>query len=86
MIKKIKLFLFGCNRFLSRRSSEAYLKWVRKQGVLVGEGCQVKDPRHILIDTTRPSLLEIGSHVFLHKDMSILTHDWTGWTLLPLTG
>ena len=86
MIKRIKFFLFRCNRFFSKRSSEAYLKWVRKQGVLVGEGCKVKDPRHILIDTTRPSLLEIGSQVFLHKDMRILTHDWTGWTLLPLTG
>lgn len=86
MIKKIKFFLFRCNRYFSKRSSETYLKWVRKQGVRVGQGCQVKDPRHILIDTTRPSLLEIGNHVFLHKDMSILTHDWTGWALLPLTG
>ena len=86
MLSKIQYLRFRLNRLFSKRSSEAYLNWVRKQGVKVGEGCKVKDPRHILIDTTRPSLLEIGSHVFLHKDMSILTHDWTGWTLLPLTG
>lgn len=86
MIKKLSSFLFRCNRFFSKRSSEAYLNWVRKQGVKVGQGCQVLDPRRIMIDTTRPSLLEIGNHVFLHRDMSILTHDWTGWVLLPLTG
>ena len=86
MLSKIQYLRFRLNRLFSKRSSEAYLNYVRKQGVKVGEGCKVKDPRHILIDTTRPSLLEIGSHVFLHKDMSILTHDWTGWTLLPLTG
>lgn len=73
-------------RLFSKRSSDAYLSWVKRQGVKIGEGCQVKNPRRIIIDITRPSLLEIGSHVFLHENMSILTHDWTGWTLLPLTG
>lgn len=82
----IRNFLFRCNRYFSKRNSNSYLNWLRKQGVKIGEGCQVKNPRRISIDVTRPSLLEIGSHVFLHEKMSILTHDWTGWCFIPLYG
>lgn len=67
MINKIKCFGFRFRRFYAKRNSESYLNWIRNQGVKVGVGCQVKDPRHILIDTTRPSLLEIGNHVFYIK-------------------
>lgn len=69
---------------IAKRSSISYLNYLRNKGVKIGEGTVVKDPRHILIDSTRPSLLEIGSHVFLHKDMTILTHDWTGWCFVEM--
>lgn len=83
---KIYRFYNRLDRFFSKRSGDAYLDWVRKQGVKIGDGCQVKNPRRIWIDTTRPSLLEIGSRVFLHENMSILTHDWTGWCFVPMYG
>lgn len=86
MIIKLKHFWFRFKRFYAKRNSKSYLNWIKNQGVKIGEGCQVKNPRRILIDVTRPSLLEIGSHVFLHENMSILTHDWTGWCFLPLYG
>lgn len=37
------------------------------------------NPRHIMIDVTRPSLLSIGSHVYLHEGMTIMVHDWSAW-------
>lgn len=86
MIEKITHLCFRFQRFFAKRNGQSYLDWVRKQGVKIGEGCQVKNPRRILIDVTRPSLLEIGSHVFLHENMSILTHDWTGWCFVPMYG
>lgn len=86
MLNKICNIYKRFERFFSKRNSNTYLTWLKKQGVKIGEGCQVKNPRRILIDVTRPSLLEIGSHVFLHENMSILTHDWTGWCFLPLYG
>lgn len=70
--------------FIARRNSDSFIRYLRKKGVKIGDGTFIKAPRHILIDLTRPSLLTIGDHVFLHKDMSILTHDWTGWCFIEM--
>ena len=45
----------------------------------IGEGTQIFEPKNILIDTSRPELIEIGKHVFLHGGTTILTHDWASW-------
>lgn len=37
------------------------------------------DPKNVDIDITRPSLLKIGNHVFIHKYCVITTHDWASW-------
>lgn len=83
MIKRIIAIFKRFEKLFAKRSSDSYINWLKRQGVKIGEGCQVKNPRDIFIDVTRPSLLEIGSHVFLHEKMSILTHDWTGWCFVP---
>lgn len=70
--------------FYARRSSKSYIEYLRNKGVHIGNNCFIKSPRHILFDITRPSLLTIGDHVFFHKDMSILTHDWTGWCFVDM--
>ena len=48
-------------------------------GVKIGEGTQIFEPKNILVDTSRPELIEIGKHVFLHGGTTILTHDWASW-------
>lgn len=48
-------------------------------GVKIGEGTVIFEPRKILIDISRPELLEIGKYVFLHGGTTILTHDWASW-------
>ena len=52
---------------------------LRKDGIKVGKGCVVFDPRNVDIDCTRPTLLEIGDNVFIHKYCVIMTHDWASW-------
>lgn len=65
-----------------RRNSETYISWLRSNGIKVGGGTKVFDVNNILIDTTRPELLEIGEHVFLHGGVTIMTHDWTSWSFI----
>ncbi len=65
-----------------RRNSDSYIKWLRSQGVKIGYGTKVFDPKNIIIDITRPELIEIGDHVFLHGGVTIMTHDWTSWCFL----
>lgn len=45
----------------------------------IGKGTKIFDPKNIQIDISRPELLEIGEHVFLHRGTTIQTHDWASW-------
>lgn len=63
----------------AKTSSKRYIKYLRLGGVRIGKDCHVMDPHNIQIDISRPELLEIGDHVFLHRGTIILTHDWTSW-------
>lgn len=65
-----------------RKNSDTYLNYMRSQGVHIGEGTIVFDPSNIRIDATRPELIRIGKHVFLHRGTKILTHDWASWCFL----
>lgn len=77
----IARFLTG---FWIRRSSESYLDYLRKKGIRIGENTVCLDSRHITVDITRPSLVEIGSNVFLHKNTVLLTHDWCSYVFVNL--
>lgn len=74
------------NRFLNKleslyatSSSERYITTLRKKGIKIGNRTVVFAPKSIQIDTTRPELVEIGEHVFLHRGTIIQTHDWASW-------
>lgn len=69
-------------RFLARRSSDRYIKYLRKKGIRIGVGTKFRSPETIEIDTSRPDLLEIGENVFIHKGNVIMTHDWAGWCFI----
>lgn len=66
-------------KFYYSQNSELYLKYLKKKGIRIGKETQIFDPHNIHIDTTRPELVEIGEHVFLHRGTKILTHDWASW-------
>lgn len=57
-------------------SKEGFINYHRKKGVIIGEDLWISDEyKTILIDLTRPSLVEIGNNVRLNKNLTILTHD-----------
>lgn len=78
----IKRIIKSFYRLYYTSSSKRFLAYLRKQGIKVGDGTIIWDPKHIQIDTTRPELLEIGENVFLHKGTIILTHDWASWCFI----
>lgn len=53
-------------------------------GVKIGKGTVCMKPTSIAIDMSRPELVEIGEHVFIHRGTTILTHDWASWCFIPL--
>ena len=72
--KYVKRMLFGY-----RADSEAYIAHMKKIGARVGERVQIFSSRHVLIDMTRPWLIEIGNDVQITHGVIILTHgfDWS---------
>ena len=57
-------------------SSERYIKYLRKHGIKIGQGCIFRDVKTSRIDITRPSLVEIGNNVDMNHNFQIMTHDW----------
>lgn len=73
-----KRLLEKIKRRRASASSSAYIDWLRSKGVRVGSGCHIWAPGSVMIDTTRPSLVEIGNNVYITANTTILTHgfDW----------
>ena len=59
-----------------QRSNSAYISFLRKKGVEVGEHVLFRDRRTTMIDLTRPALVSIGDNVDINRHFQILTHDW----------
>ncbi|MBO5025213.1 MAG: acyltransferase [Bacteroidaceae bacterium] len=73
MVKHIIKSLY---RLYYTSSGDRFLAYLKKQGVKVGDGTICISPRTVQIDTTRPELLEIGSHVLIHRGTVLMTHDF----------
>lgn len=76
IIKKIVIFWLN---IYYKSSSDRLLKYYKKKGIKIGPGTLIYEPKNVLIDVSRPELLEIGKHVFIHGGTTILTHDWASW-------
>lgn len=60
-----------------RRSRKAYVSYLKKIGVSIGDNLYIADPIHCNIDVTRPWLLKIGDNVSITDNVVILTHDFS---------
>lgn len=62
-----------------RCDSNTYIKFLRKKGVRIGDDTIIYEPKSVVIDDTRPWLIEIGSKVKITHGVVILTHgfDWS---------
>lgn len=58
-------------------SNEAYLEYLRKNGVIIGENTIVYSPRHTSIDIQKPYLITIGSYCKITTGVIILAHDYS---------
>lgn len=73
---KIKKLVLG-----HRASSEAYINFLRKQGIKVGTNVKLYRPFNTTIDFQNPHLLTIGNDVQITGPVTILTHDYS-WSVL----
>lgn len=84
MIKYIRNLLRGSLEYLlygSKRSSQTYIRFLRKQGVSIGQGTVFYEPLSNVVDTTTPHILSIGDNVRITRGVVILTHDYS-WSVL----
>lgn len=67
------------NRYkLSTASMEDHIKELRKQGIVIGIGCEIyKD----VTWGSEPYLISIGNHVRITSGVRFVTHDGGVWTL-----
>lgn len=69
IIRKLRLAL-------ALRNKESYIKYLRSKGVKIGKNCILMDYKSVTIDITRPSLVTIGDNVLIHRNFTLLTHDF----------
>lgn len=78
MIKKIFNKLAA---IFARRTSNSYINWLRKKGVIIGEDTYIY-PLNALIDVSRPSLVKIGKDCYINQHFTLLTHDYVSKVLI----
>lgn len=59
--------------------SDTYIQYLRQQGMRIGERTVIFNTRNVVIDSTRPWMIEIGDDVKITHGVIILTHgfDWS---------
>lgn len=60
---------------LRRASNKRKIKYLRKQGMKIGEGCRLDT----MSFSSEPYLIEIGNHVAVAAGTEIITHDGAIW-------
>lgn len=75
MVKKILKRIV----FREKADSESYIRYLRKQGMRIGERTVIYNPRSVVLDGTRPWMIEIGDDVKITHGVILLTHgfDWS---------
>lgn len=70
ILKRIQL------NYLKKASIKTKIKYLRKQGMKIGEGCRL----NTMSFSTEPYLIEIGDHVAIAGGSEIITHDGAIWS------
>jgi acetyltransferase-like isoleucine patch superfamily enzyme len=60
---------------LRRASNKTKIRYLRKQGMKIGEGCRLDT----MSFSSEPYLIEIGNHVAVAAGTQIITHDGAIW-------
>lgn len=62
-----------------KATSEDYVEHLQSLGMVIGDNTVIYSPKHCVVDTTRPWMIEIGDNVSITAGVTILTHgyDWS---------
>lgn len=82
----IKRIVNKIKRRYALRNERAFVKYLRENGVRIGDGCHIGEPKTVTIDITRPYLVEIGNMVRMNKGFTLLTHDFATSVLTNVYG
>lgn len=69
--------------YRNKYNGETYIKYLRTIGCKIGDETKIYSPRNIIIDETRPWLIEIGNNVQITDGVRILTHGYD-WSVLKV--
>lgn len=72
-IKQILNRLFYPNTYCS----DAYVAYLRKNGISIGEGTWFVRPKNTSVDVQNANFVEIGENVCITDGVTILAHDWS---------
>lgn len=87
MLNKFKNLLRKINKIRCRMSSKKWIDYLRKQGMTIGEGTTIfSKPMFLMLDITRPWMIEIGRNVQIARDVKMLTHDYSFSTVKAVYG
>lgn len=64
-----------------KADSETYCNYLRHKGAKIGKGTVIFGTEKVVIDESRPWLLDIGENVQITAGVTILTHDYS-WSVL----
>lgn len=62
--------------YKEKASSESYINYLRNKGMKIGKNLLIPDIHSIVIDETRPWLINIGDDVVITAGVHILTHGY----------
>lgn len=65
----------------AKSENATYIKYLKKQGVKVGEGTVFYEPSTNIVDIQNPQLLVFGDNVRVTAGAKILTHDYS-WSVV----
>lgn len=72
----MKLYNKITNTF-SKRNSESYIKFLKKNGCRIGKNVHFHDPKTTFVDPNRLNFIEIGDNVSITRGVTILAHDYS---------
>jgi len=77
----VKVLLKSISVWYNSLNRDRYIRWLRRQGVEIGEGSMIRNPRTNIIDLTKPYLITIGRDVHIAQGVRLLTHGYD-WVIL----
>ena len=65
--------------FREKASTDSYIAYLRKKGMRIGDRTVIYNPKSVVIDETRPWMIQIGDDVKIAHGVILLTHgfDWS---------